>query len=119
MVSKRQNLDELEDKDQSLIEIINNSDAPKVRFMSDLTIPQLSQILNILNQDDCKIHIFKFLNDLSMIYGIGYDSSASTNSSCEVHGQYLSDEFFDQITLLRNSCNDFEGIQNKLSTIMM
>jgi hypothetical protein len=54
-----------------------------------------------------------------MIYGIGYDSSASTNSSCEVHGQYLSDEFFDQITLLRNSCNDFEGIQNKLSTIMM
>ena len=110
MVSKKQNLGELESKEQSLMDIINNSDTPKVRFMSDLSIPQLSQILNILNGDDCKIHIFKFLNDLSMIYGIGQDSSASTSTACEVHGQYLSDDFFNQITLLRNSCNDFEGI---------
>jgi hypothetical protein len=110
MVSKKQNLDELENKEQSLMDIINNSDTPKVRFMSDLSIPQLSQILNILNGDDCKIHIFKFLNDLSMIYGIGQDYTASKSTACEVHGQYLSDDFFNQITLLRNSCNDFEGI---------
>lgn len=42
MVSKKQNLDELENKEQSLMDIINNSDTPKVRFMSDLSIPQLS-----------------------------------------------------------------------------
>ena len=94
MVSKKQNLDELENREQSLMDIINNSDTPKERFMSDLSIPQLSQILNILNEDDCKIHIFKFLNDLSMIYGIGQDSSASMSTACEVHGQYLSDDFF-------------------------
>ena len=35
-----------------------------------------------------------------------------------MHGQYLSNDFFDQINLLRNSCNDFEGIQAKLSSIM-
>ena len=110
MVSKKNTLSEIQNREGSLLDIIDNSDTPKVRFMSDMTIPQLNKILNILNQEDCKIHIFKFLNDLTMIYGIGQDISATSSSTGEVHGQYLSDEFYKQIHLLRNSCNDFEGI---------
>ena len=118
MVSKKQSLEDLGQRETSILDIISKSHAPKVRFMSDLSIPQLKRILNILNQEECKILIFKFLNDISMIYGISPSPSPSPDSNCEVHGQYLSNDFFDQINLLRNSCNDFEGIQKKLSSIM-
>ena len=69
MVSKKQSLEDLGQRETSILDIIGKSDAPKVRFMSDLSFPQLKRILNILNQEECRILIFKFLNDLSMIYG--------------------------------------------------
>ena len=41
------------------MDAINTRETPKVRFMSDLTMPQLKKMINILNEEDIKIHIFR------------------------------------------------------------
>lgn len=110
MLSKNQNMFELESRETSLLDVMNSSDTPKVRFMSNLNIKQLQKMIRILNQEECKIYIFKFLHDLSMIYGSGQDPDACKDVSCDGHGQYLSNDFFEQISLLRCSCSDFEGL---------
>jgi hypothetical protein len=56
----------------------------------------------------------------------GYQAASSICCSIESKEEYflaqnqtLSLSFFRQIDMLRNSCNDFEGIQKKLSALMV
>ena len=44
-------------------------DMPRVRLMSDLSNDQLQKIIQLLNDDSIKIHLFKFLHDLHMVFG--------------------------------------------------
>ena len=37
--------------------------------MKDLTFENLNILLQHINQDDVKIHLFKFLHDLKMLFG--------------------------------------------------
>jgi hypothetical protein len=110
-------------------------------MMSELTKEQLGDLISILNTTDVKMHIFKFVNDLYMVFGnekngFGAISSqvariknlskedqfcpalscgdyetpftASTNEGNSGHA--LNSAFFNQIDVLRKSCNDFQGI---------
>ena len=76
-------------------------------------------MIKILNSEPIKIYLFKFLHDLHSTFG-----SHQRISTPEIVGQkylgngYLSAEFFEQIGILRSSCNDFEGLQKKLSILM-
>lgn len=131
---------------------------PSVKFISELTVPQIQDILKSLNQEDVKIYLFKFLHDIHKAFRpsrkrsglseikkkiLDYNyrqelsectadaSNVNVNdvASTEVAEQELihyytigngtlSSEFFDQLEILRNSCNDFEGLQKKLTQIL-
>ena len=92
------------DQSSSLIQKLPQN-TPKVRFMSDLTMTQTREMIRILNSEAVKIYIFKFLHDLHSVFG-----SKQKVSSFDLGNGYLSAEFFEQIDILRNSCNDFEGL---------
>lgn len=106
---------------------------PNTRFISDLSVDQLKHILASLNQEDVKVHLFKFLHDVQKIYR----PQRKTNDQVDLQEQIinsefaeaeighesigngtLSSDFFDQIEILRKSCNDFEGLQKKLLQIL-
>ena len=46
-----------------------SEERPELKLMSEMTKLQLSELLKNLNTDEAKIHIFKFIHDLYMIFG--------------------------------------------------
>ena len=89
-------------------------DLPDVRFMSDLDQTQLKAILAQLTTDEAKVHLFKFVHDLYMVFG----NSESRITDMSIGNGTLSHEFYKQIETLRRSCNDYDGLMAKISKII-
>lgn len=67
---------------------------PKVRFMSDLSLEQTRELIKILNTDEIKIYIFKFLHDLYSMFG-GQQKAPEAVGQQYLGNGYLSAEFFE------------------------
>ena len=88
-------------------------DLPSVRFMSDLSDGELKDVLTQLNTEMVKIHLFKFVHDLHMVFG-----NIDRITDLSIGNGTLSNDFYNQIDLLRKSCNDYDGLKAKISKII-
>lgn len=107
-----------------------------------MTTDDLIRLLGRLNQDEVKVYIFKFLHDLHMFFGDqecsnfnDYENVQEEVEKCcetdenvnmpdqesEIKEKFfgtLSEQFYSQLSILKNSCLDFDGIQMKLSDLV-
>ena len=62
----------------------------EVRYMSDLSEGELKGIITQLNTEQVKIHLFKFVHDLHMVFG----NSESRITDMSIGNGTLSNEFY-------------------------
>ena len=67
-----------------------------------------------MSTEEVKVHLFKFVHDLHMVFG----NHESRVPDMSIGNGSLSNVFYEQIELLRKSCNDYDGLKAKISKII-